>query len=180
MLKRVYDYWFGQNVSLYLATSMTGLTGATIWQRYRIRKKIYRMRGIRVNSPVPGEGIKDTNEPIRNRPGAAGTLIWAKDKDQIKKSNIFVFPMLKRRSQGCEFELAKARGSHWKITVFIHDRPGFIAKEQSDIVCRNDEDAAKMIVMRFGSRHKRAIWRAGMLSRSLPGWVGQQIREFFI
>lgn len=180
MFRWVHDYWFGRSISIYMATSMTGLTGRTIWQRYRKRKKIYRKQGIRVNSPVPGEGIKDSNEVIANRPGRDGTIIWAKDKGQIKRSNVFVFPPLKRRSQGCEFELAKARGSHWKPTVFIHERPGFIAQEQSDIVCPTDEDAARLIVARFGSRHQRAVWRSRMLARSLPGWVVQQVKEFFI
>ena len=180
MLRWFSNYWFGRNVSIYMACGMTGLTGRTIWRRYRARKRIYRKHGVRVNSPVPGEGIKNTDEVVGTSPGRDGTAIWAKDKGQIKRSNVFVFPPLRRRSQGCEFELAKARGTHWKPTVFIHEAPGFIAREQSDIVCPTDGDAARLIVERFGSRSQRARWRIGMLARSLPGWMAQQAREFFI
>lgn len=179
-MKRLYQWWFGLNVSLYQACSITGMTGAAIWKEYKARKRIYRKYGIHVNSPIPGEGIKNNNRKVGNRPGEVGTRLWAKDKHQIKDSNIFVFPLLKRRSQGCEWELAKARGTHWKPTVFIHDKPGFITKEQGDIVCSSDRAAAKLIVEKFGSRHKRAVWRLKMLQRSLPRWFWQQIKEFFI
>ena len=176
----IIEWWFGQSVSIYLATSMTGKTGYKIWQEYRYRKKIYRRYGVRVNSPVPGEGIKATRVRLPNRPGHQGTLIWLKDKIQIKKSNVFVYPLLKRRSQGCEFELVKARGSCWKPTFYLHDRPGFISREQSDVVCASDYTAARKIVKLFGSRHKRFIWRIKMLLRSLPKWLFQQLREFWI
>lgn len=180
MIKNLYHWWTGPSVSIYLACSMTGKTGYKIWQEYRSRKKIYRRYGVRVNSPVPGEGIKPTRVKLPNRPGHQGTLIWKKDKVQIKKSNVFVYPLLKKRSQGCEFELVKARGSHWKPTVYIHDKPGFISREQSDIVCSSDYTAARQIVRQFGSRHKRALWRLKMLVTSLPKWLYQQAREFWI
>lgn len=180
MIKKLYNWWFGVNVSMYQACSITGLTGQQIWKEYRARKRVYRRHGIRVTSPIPGEGIKDNNRVVGNRPGEVGTKLWAKDKKQIKDTNVFVFPLLKRRSQGCEFELAKARGTHWKITVYIHDKPGFISKEQGDIVCSSDSVAAKLIIRKFGSRHKRAIWRLKMLYHSLPGWILQQLKEFII
>lgn len=180
MLKRLFEYWFGRSVSIYLACSMTGLTGYKIWQDYRRRKKIYRRYGIRVNSPVPGEGIKATRRPLPNRPGHVGQQIWAKDKLLIRKSNVMVYPLLKRRSQGCEWELVLSRGAYWKPTVYLHDTPGFISREQSDIVCETDQQAARLIVKQFGSRFKRLIWRFKMLNKSLPKWLGQQIKEFFI
>ncbi len=180
MFKELYNYWFGLSVSIYLADRMTGLTGYKIWQNYRSRKKIYRRKGIRVNSPVPGEGIKATRRPLPNRPGSAGTLIWLKDKLLVRKSNIMVYPLLKKRSQGCEWELVLARGSCWKPTVYLHDNPGFISKEQSDIVCQTDQQAARLIVKQFGSRFKRLIWRFKMLNKSIPKWLGQQIKEFVL
>lgn len=176
----LFKWWFDQDVSLYMATSMTGLTGYTIWKQYKERKKVYRRYGIKVNSPVPGEGIKPTKRKLGNRPGITGTMIWKKDKDQIKRSNVFVYPLLKKRSQGCEFELVKARGSHWKPTVYIHDKPGFISQEQSDVVCESDCVAARQIIKKFGSRNKRFIWRIKMLLMSLPKWLYQQAREFWL
>jgi len=173
-------WWFGKSASLYLAQPMTGFTGYKIWKIYHARRTPYRKRGIWVESPVPGEGIKPTKRPLGDRPGITGTMIWAKDKKQIKDTNIFVFPADGFRSQGCVNELVKGRGAHWKITVFIHPKAGFIAKEQNDIVCRDDESAARLIAKNFSSRHKRFFWRVKMLLRSLPGWLWQQWRDLWM
>lgn len=171
---------FGISASIYLADRMTGFTGYQLWKNYRKRKKVYRLRGIKVTSPLPGENIRPTKRKLGDRPGRTGTMIWAKDKNQIKDNNVFVFPLNGQLSQGCVNELVKARGAHWKPTVYIHPKPGFITKEQNDIVVADDKAAAKYIVKKFGSRWKRGIWRLKMLNRCLPGWIWQQLREFWL
>ena len=173
-------WWFGMSASIYLAQPMTGFTGYAIWKIYHTRRRFYRRRGIKVESPVPGEGIRPIKRKIGDRPGMTGTMIWAKDKQQIKDNSIIVFPPDGLRSQGCVNELVKGRGAHWKITVFIHPKAGFIAKEQNDIVCKDDEAAARLIKRHFASRHQRCIWRLKMLNRSVPGWIWQQMREFWL
>jgi len=171
---------FGQHVSLYLADRMTGFTGYQIWKNYRVRKKIYRRKGIIVVSPIPGEGIRPTKRKLGDRPGKSGIEIWEKDKNQIKDTNVFVFPIVGMYSQGCINELVKARGAHWKPTVFIHANAGFITKEQNDIIVRNDQEAARLIARKFNSRWQRAMWRMQMLNQSLPKWIWQQLREFWL
>lgn len=174
------NWLFGVNVSIYLADKFTGLTGYTLWKTYRKRKKIYRRKGIRVTSPLPGEGIKATKRRVPDRPGKLGVSIWAKDKEQIKNANVFVFPLVGGSSQGCINELVLGRGCYWKPTVYIHSKPGFITKEQNDIVVKSDQEAARYIVKKFGTRWKRMKWRLAMLNRSLLGWLWQQMKEFWI
>jgi len=173
-------FWFGKSASIYLAQPITGYTGYRVWKLYHDRRKPYRQRGIQVVSPVPGEGIKPIKRPLGDRPGKTGTEIWDKDKHQIKDNNIFVFPADGLKSQGCVNELVKARGAHWKITVFIHPHAGFITKEQNDIICKDDVTAAKLINTNFYSRHKRTVWRIKMLNKSIPKWIYQQLREFWL
>lgn len=153
------NFWFGPSLSIYPALPMTNYTGKQIWDTYRRQRKTYSQYGIKVNSPVPGEGIKCNNKVVGNRPGVTGDMIWAKDGKQIRKSTAFVFPRNGMRSQGSIFEMVKARGTLWKITIFINPRPGFIAKHQSDFVCKNEVQAAKFLAARFLSRHQRFKWR---------------------
>jgi len=176
----LFKWWLGRSASIYLAQPMTGFTGYKIWKTYHERRKPYRKLGIRVVSPVPGEGIKPIKRKVGDRPGKTGIDIWDKDKNQIKGTNIFVFPSDGLRSQGCVNELVKARGAHWKITVFIHTHGGFITKEQNDIVCADDKTAALMIKRNFMSRHRRFLWRVSMLNKSLPKWIIQQCKDLIL
>jgi len=155
----LYQWWIGPSLSVYPALPMTNKTGKQIWATYRRQRKTYITYGVKVNSPVPGEGIKDNKKVIGNRPGVTGDMIWAKDGKQIRKSQAFVFPRDGMKSQGSIFEMVKARGSLWKITVFINPKPGFIAKHQSDFVCRNEVQAAKFLSNNFLSRKQRVLWR---------------------
>lgn len=179
MFDRLYDWWFGPSLAIYPAMKMTGKTGHQVWQVYRRQRKTYTRYRIKVNSPLPGEGIKDTKELIGDRPGVSGTQIWAKDGKQIRKSQAFVFPKDGMKSQGSIFELAKARGTMWKITVFINARPGFIAKHQSDFVCQNEVQAARFLSRNFSSRHKRFFWRMKFFPRAIIKSNVEKLAELF-
>lgn len=171
MFRKFYKWWFGPSLSLYPALPMTGKSGHQVWATYRRQRKTYMKYRISVNSPVPGEGIKDNHKILGNRPGVTGDMIWAKDGKQIKKSSAFVFPKDGMHSQGSIFEMVKARGHLWKITVFINPKPGFIAHHQSDFVCRNEVQAAKFLAKNFLSRHQRFVWRMSF-------WLPCMIKDF--
>lgn len=171
MFERLHQWWFGPTLSIYPALPMTGKTGKQVWATYRRQRKTYATHGISVNSPVPGEGIKDNKKVLGNRPGVTGDMIWAKDGKQIRKSQGFVFPKDGMRSQGSIFEMVKARGHLWKITVFINPRPGFIAAHQSDFVCRNEVQAARFLSKNFLSRQQRFKWR-------MRFWLPCMIKDF--
>lgn len=175
----LFDFWFGPSLSVYPALPMTGKTGKQIWATYRRQRKLYCRYRIKVNSPVPGEGIKDNNQIVHNRPGVTGDIIWAKDGKQIKKSPAFVFPKDGMKSQGSIFEMVKARGTNWKITVFVNAHPGFIAKHQSDFVCRNEVQAAKFLAKNFLSRHQRFMWRMKFWLPSIVKDTKNKLVELF-
>lgn len=159
MLSKLNHWWNSPSLSIYPAMPMTGRTGHQVWATYRRQRKTYIKYKIKVNSPLPGEGIKDNNKIVKNRPGVTGDMIWAKDGNQIRKSQGFVFPKDGMSSQGSIFEMVKARGHLWKITVFINPKPGFIATHQSDFVCRNEVQAARFLSKNFLSRSQRFKWR---------------------
>lgn len=159
---------------------MTGKTGSQIWATYRRQRKTYSCYGIKVNSPVPGEGIKNNKKVISDRPGITGDMIWAKDGKQIAKSQAFVFPKDGTNSQGSIFEMVKARGHLWKITVFINPKPGFIAKHQSDFVCRNEVQAARFLAKNFLTRKQRVMWRAGFWFQSMVKDMYKKLKEFLL
>lgn len=179
MFKCLYRFWFGPTLSVYPALPMTSRTGKQIWATYRRQRRLYSRYRIKVNSPVPGEGIKDNNKVVGNRPGMTGTIIWQKDGKQIRRSTAFIFPKNGMSSQGSIFEMVKARGTLWKITVFINPKPGFIAEKQSDFVCRNEVQAAKFLSRNFLSRHQRFLWRMKFWFPSLVKDVFQKITELF-
>ena len=180
MVKKLYKYWFGPSLKIYPTISMTGKTGAQVWRKYRQQRLIGRKYNISIHSPVPGEGIPDNNQLLIDRKGRQATRVWSKDKNQINNVNAISFEKANMKSQGSLFELVKARGSRWKITIFVHSKPGFIAREQSDIYAKSLEAAYKEAAKRFSSRHQRAVWRFKMLIRSLPKFIWHQIREFWI
>lgn len=179
MLTELHKWWFGPSLSIYPALPMTGKTGHKIWSTYRRQRKTYSRYEIKVNSPVPGEGIKDNDKVIGNRPGVTGDMIWAKDGKQIRKSPGFVFPRDGMNSQGSIFEMVKARGTLWKITVFINPKPGFIAAHQADFVCRNEVQAAKFLAHNFLSRHQRFKWRIKFWFQSMLKDNWAKLKELF-
>lgn len=179
MIKQLYDWLYAPSLSVYPCLSMTGRTGKQIWATYRRQRKTYSKYRIKTNSPVPGEGIKCNNKIVSDRPGITGDMIWAKDGKQIAKSQAFVFAKDGMRSQGSIFEMVKARGHLWKITIFINPKPGFIAKHQADFVCRNEVQAAKFLAKNFLSRWQRIKWRSGFWFQSMAKDVFQKLKEFF-
>lgn len=179
MFQRLSKWWNSNSVSVYPCLTMTGRTGNQVWRKYRKQRLTASKYGVRVNSPLPGEGIKDTPRVIKDRRGKGGTKIWRKDSGQIYRSNAILFEKDNMRSQGSIFELVKARGSLFKITVIVHPKPGFITREQGDVVAKSMDSALKQLAVRFGSRRQRFYWRMGMLMKSAPKFLLRQIKELW-
>lgn len=179
LLKKINYWWNGPTLSIYPALPMTGKTGKQIWATYRRQRRTYSKYKIKVNSPVPGEGIKDNNKIVGNRPGVTGDQIWAKDGKQIRKSTAFAFARDGMKSQGSIFEMVKARGTLWKITLFINPKPGFIATHQADFVCRNEVQAARFLAKNFLSRKQRVMWRGTFWFKSMGKDFYNKLVEFW-
>ena len=169
--------------SLYCATAMTGRSGADLWEEVKRIQPIYEAQGLTFISPIVGEGIEADKQKVKDRSNEEMVFIWkSKDKQQIRDTNVFVYICPKLTSQGVTKEYALARGTCWKPTigVYLDLKPGFITREEDDVVATSHEEAARMIADRWGTRSKRNKWRIRMLSRSILSWLYQQAREFWL
>jgi len=170
-------------VSIYLACAMTGRTGKELWDELRMLRPIYEQHGIKVISPIEGEGIPYSDAPLPDRTDKDGTHIWKdKDKFKIREANVFVYPGLRRTSQGVMKEYMYARGVLWRPSVGVYKPPlkaGFITRAEDDVVCASHQEAALTIATRWGSKRKRLKWRLAMLNRSILKWLGYQLKELW-
>jgi hypothetical protein len=171
-------------ISFYLATPMTGRTGKELWDELLNTRPIYEKHGIEVISPIEKEGISPDKAIIKDRTELEMIEIWKhKDKGQIRSTNVFVYMASKLTSQGVMKEYCLARGVCWKPTIGVYlngVKAGFITKAEDDVVASSHEEAAKLIIQKWGTRTKRNLWRLKMINRSLLGWIWQQLREFWL
>lgn len=166
------------DVSIYLATPMTGMLCDEIWIKAINDKQQYEREGIAVVTPIDGEGIPFKHEKLCDRSNEEMNRVWKKkDKRAIKETHVLVYECPSRWSQGVAHELILSRGVLWKPTVFI-GAAGFITREEDDCVASSHQEAAIAIAQRWGTRSKRIIWRLKMLNRCLLGFIWDQIREF--
>ena len=159
MINKIKDWLFKVNVSVYPCIPMTGKTGRQVWRMYREQRLDYAREGVSTISPVPAENIKANHRLVGDRRGIEAIKIWNKDGIQIQKAPVIAFEKRCMNSQGSIAELTKGRGSLFKITVFIHPKPGFISRAQYDICATTRKKAAKEINRRFGTRYKRIKYR---------------------
>lgn len=166
------------DVSIYLATPMTGLYCDDIWRRAISDMQQYEYEGITVVTPVQGEGIPFEHVKLADRSEKEMHRVWKeKDKRAIKDTNVLVYECPTKWSQGVAHELVLARGVLWKPVVFIGSA-GFITREEDDVVCNSHQEAAIAICERWGTQRKRIVWRLKLLNRCLLGWIWNQICEF--
>lgn len=166
------------DVSIYLATPMTGWYCDDLWKKTIRDKQVYEKAGVTVVTPVDGEGIPFVHEQLPDRTDAEGVEVWKKkDKGAIKRVHCLVYEMPDRWSQGVAHELILSRGVLWKPTVFV-GKAGFITREEDDYVAATHSEAALIVKARWGTRRKRIVWRLKMLNRCLLGWIVDQIKEF--
>lgn len=166
------------NVSIYLATPMTGMFCDDIWKKAITDKQVYEAEGITVITPVDGEGIPFEHVKLGDRSNEEMHRVWKKkDKKAIKDTHVLVYECPTRWSQGVAHELILSRGVLWKPTVFV-GAAGFITREEDDVVAASHQEAAIAIAQRWGSHRKRVLWRLSILNRCLLGWIWDQIREF--
>lgn len=167
------------DVSIYLALPMTGLYCDDLWKRAIGEIQTYEKEGVKVVSPMTGEGIPFAHVKLADRSAEEMTRVWKKkDKQAIKDTHVTVYNCPERWSQGVAHEIVLSRGVLWKPTVFVGKNAGFITHEEDDVVAFSHQEAAIAIAERWGTRRKRIIWRLKMLNRCLLGWIWDQIREF--
>jgi hypothetical protein len=166
-------------VKVYLAKAMSGRTGAELVREAKLAQKLCPAT-IELFDPVVIEGIKVTRKPV-----GAGLLPevlsrhWERDKQAIRAAHV-VFDMTgSAKSEGVTHEIGYARYCLWKPVVRLWPDLGTsIARLEDDSIVATLEDGFREIESRWGTRAKRFLWRAKMLNRSLPRWVGHQVGEW--
>lgn len=164
--------------SIYLAAPMTGFLCDELWIKAINDKQVYEKQGIKVVTPIEGEGIPFAKVKLEDRSNEEMINVWKKkDKTAIKDCNVLVYECPTKWSQGIAHELILSRGVLWKPTVFV-GKAGFITREEDDYVATSHSEAAHFIRSTWGTQRQRILWRLKLLNRCLLGWIWNQICEF--
>jgi hypothetical protein len=160
---------------------MTGKNKKQLVYENLVAVKIFKENGIRVLSPVIEEGILPDDELLSPLSAKELEKQWYNDKKLIKKAHVLVDLSGFSNSEGVHHEIGLARYGLFKPIVRIHPSLGIsVARLEDDMIVRDVEEAARVIVDRWGSRWKRICWR---VERNLFfKWIKLiflQFREFF-
>lgn len=170
MLKRFLNWLNEVNVSVYLAQAMTGKNCRQIVELDTKVTKIFKKRGIRVNSPVAVEGVKASNKPLGVISSDDLLVKWKEDKRMIRRSNILVDIAAWSSSEGVKFEIGFSRYAMFMPVVRIHPTLGVsVGRFESAEICSTFEEAADIIVGKYGTRWKRIQWR--FRERIFTKWI---------
>lgn len=168
---------------IYIACSMTGQDQLALIKKAKYEKLIFEKAGFRVFHPVLEEGLKHSHKPLTADPDTLPPK-WRLDKEAIRHSFCLVDASADLKSEGREHELGLMRYCYWRPVVRISPRhaAGFysIACLEDDLIVGTVEEAAALIKSKFGTRRKRIMWRLRMLNRSVPRFLLEQIRGFFL
>lgn len=162
-------------VNVYAAQAMSGRPWLELLVEASYAARSLESAGITVYSPVLDEwarngfqakGICTSGDELEDH--------WRRDKVAMVKSHILVDLTPTRQSHGVSHEIGFFRYTLWRPCVRIMSPAKTIAYLEDDLIVATIEEAAKEITIRWGTRRKRAVWRMGMLWRSLPKWVYRQ------
>ena len=151
----------GIDVKIYFACKMTGQWCDAILRQAKKDSKYFTRRGITVYHPVIKEGVPNKHIKLFNTESQIHNL-WRDDEGAIKDGHVLVNSATQGRATGANREHGKARYDQWKPVVSIWPRGtriSHIAREEDDACVRTKQEAAKVIVERWGTRWKRVKWR---------------------
>lgn len=169
------------SIVIYLAVAMAGRNKKQLVYENLKAVKVFKENGIRVLSPVIEEGVLPDDEPLTPLSDKELEKQWYNDKKLIKKAHVFVDLSGASNSEGVRHESGLARYGFFKPIVRIYPTLGVsVARIEDDLIVRDVEEAARVIVDRWGSRWKRICWR--IEKHIFFKWIKLiflQFREFF-
>lgn len=169
------------NVVVYIACRMTGRDKLEMVHRARRVCEIFREFGITPISPVIEEHVKEDEGKLINNDKERLKGFWKRDKEIIiKEAHVIFLDHAEMKSFGMEREYALSRGVLWKPTLIYLPpaTPVSVAQFEDDAIFTSVHEAAKHIVDKWGTKHKRNVWRMKMLLRTLPGWLYRQVLQW--
>lgn len=171
------------NVRVYLGTPMSGYDRPTMIARAKEMTAIASEYGVTVISPVLVEHVSGKGKLIQDDEIELKSF-WRHDKDIIRNRNgkgahVVLIDRADKKSLGCEREYGLSRYCLWKPTLSIMQPRGYtVAAYEDDRIDSDEHRVFKYIADNYGTQFRRAKWRVKMLSRSLPGWIIDQIAAF--
>jgi hypothetical protein len=135
---------------------------------------------IRLLDPVVEEGIQRQSKQTISATPTQIKSFWSRDKELIREAHVLLDLTGPLKSEGVAHEIGYARFCLWKPVIRIW--PGLgknsVAWIEDDAVVDGYDTALEFAVQEWGTMLKRFAWRARMLNRSFPKWVGHQIGEW--
>lgn len=159
--------WFNTvNCRIYLCQAMTGLKQYEIYKNNLRATKILEKHGITVLSPVVEEHIQPANKKLNQTSQKQLDGYWKRDKWLISHSHILLDIAGLVVSQGVIHELGFSRYFLFKPCVRVLKITGpSVAVSEEDALVDSVEEAAKLIVKRWGTPWRRLVWKVKLFCR---------------
>jgi hypothetical protein len=172
------------DVRVYAAMPMTGYDRAHMVKRSRELIAIGAEYGVTVISPVIEENVPEMHGHLHTNDEMQLYTFWKRDKQLIrnrdgKGAHVVLIDRADKKSLGCEREYGLNRFYLWKPTVSLMPNRGYsIARLEDDRIFESERDAFKFIATHYGTHMQRIKWRCALLTRTLPGFVIDQINAW--
>ena len=159
--------WFNRvNVRLYLGQAMTGLRQDLIYKHNIEMTEALELHGIIVLSPVTEEGVQPNKRKLDQPSQEQLANFWQRDKELIRSSHLLLDITGTSVSEGLKHEIGLVRYFLFKPVVRILELKGpSVAIEEDDILVKDIEEAAKLIIEKFGTPKKRLLWKYTLFRR---------------
>lgn len=165
------------DVEVYIATKMTGRDRHEMVSRAAYVCDRLKAHGVTPISPIIEEKVDDHKGSLHVNSKERLRIFWRRDKDIIRyKAHVVLIDGAEAKSFGVEREYALNRWCLWKPTVLLlSEHHVSVADFEDDYITNNLDNAAQLILEKWGSRQKRWQWRIDLLKRTLPNWLKDQV-----
>ncbi len=163
-------------IKVYAAQRMTGRFCDELLAEAQMVSAKLEAAGFSVLSPVIEEGVPNKHTKLVNTMGRLRQY-WRRDKEMLNEAHIMLDFNSQGKSDGVNVEMGYVRFYMYKPLIRIYPNLGLtISRIEYDCVTDSIDSAIKIMVERWGTRHKLLMWRMRMLIRCLPKIVGAQVR----
>jgi hypothetical protein len=168
------------NVKVYLGQRMTGAKQCVIYQRNAYCERVLRKYGITPYSPVTEEGVSPIKKKLDQPSQEQLHKFWQRDKQLIQQSHVLLDITGSTTSEGLKHEIGLARYFLFRPVVRILKLSGpSVALEEEDVVTNTVEDAAQVILERWGTPWKRLKWKGHLFRKCFLHYMWIRLRWFW-
>lgn len=163
--------------SVYVAHKMTGRYCDELYQEAQLTTRMLTNYGFDVLDPIVIENVPNEHVLLEQTDPAKLLSYWKRDKECLQDCHLVLDYKSCNKSDGVGVELGITRFAYWKPVIRVFPNAGIcISKIEYDQMYENLLDAVLMMMLKYGSMRKLLNWRIKMLVRSLPKFIGLQIK----